>query len=99
MVLSNHLNVFLKAKVALKRSKTKDLYAILGVAKDADDDEIRKAYRKAALKHHPDKQSGKSDEEKASAEALFKEVSSAYEILSSAEKRKKYDDGKRIQIH
>lgn len=54
---------------------------------------LLQAYRKMALKHHPDKQSGKSDEEKALAEATFKGVSEAYEILSDAEKRARYDEG------
>lgn len=65
----------------------RDLYAILGVKPTADDEDIRKAYRRAALKYHPDKQAGKSENEKETANAAFKEVSSAYEILSDREKR------------
>jgi DnaJ-class molecular chaperone len=45
--------------VAIKRASRKDLYAILGVAQDADEDEIKRAYKKAALKYHPDKQASK----------------------------------------
>ena len=51
------------------------------------------AYRKGALKNHPDKQSGKTDAEKAAAEATFKAISEAYEILSDPEKRQRYDEG------
>jgi len=61
---------------------THKLYDTLGVAKDADEKEIRKAYRKLAVKHHPDKGGD---------EKLFKEISAAYEILSDKESREKYD--------
>jgi molecular chaperone DnaJ len=61
----------------------KDYYNILGVGKDASDDEIKKAYRKLAHKHHPDKPGG--DENK------FKEANEAYQVLSDKEKRSQYD--------
>ena len=61
----------------------KDYYGILGVSKTADDDAIKKAYRKSALKWHPDR----NPDTKASAEAKFKEISEAYEVLSDKEKR------------
>merc|ERR1719491_913008 len=61
---------------------TTKLYETLGIAKSADEKEIKKAYRKLAVKHHPDKGGD---------EAKFKEVSAAYEILSDPEKRVKYD--------
>jgi DnaJ-class molecular chaperone len=63
----------------------KDFYKILGVAKTANDDEIKKAYRKLALKYHPDKNKAPGAEEK------FKEVAEAYEILSDKKKRDIYD--------
>ncbi|KIW71236.1 hypothetical protein PV04_03424 [Phialophora macrospora] len=65
-----------------------DLYEILGVPKDASQADIRKAYRKAALAHHPDKV---PPEEREAAEARFKAASQAYEILYDDEKRKLYD--------
>ena len=64
----------------------KDYYAILGVERTADADTIKKAYRKLAAKHHPDRNPG--DEV---AEERFKDVSEAYGVLSDAQKRKQYD--------
>jgi DnaJ-class molecular chaperone len=63
----------------------KDYYKILGIAKGATDDEIKKAYRKLALKYHPDKNKG------AGAEDRFKEIAEAYEVLSDKKKRDIYD--------
>jgi len=68
--------------------KFQDYYEVLGVARDATADTIRKTYRKLALKWHPDKHEGAAREE---AEATFKRVSEAYEVLSDEEKRGKYD--------
>jgi molecular chaperone DnaJ len=67
-------------------SQKRDFYEILGVAKNADEAEIKKAYRKLALKFHPDK-----NPDDASAEEKFKEAAEAYEVLSNAEKRAQYD--------
>ena len=64
----------------------KDYYQVLGVAKKASQDEIKKAYRKLAVKYHPDKNPGVK-----SAEDKFKEISEAYEVLGDPEKRKQYD--------
>ncbi len=61
----------------------RDYYEVLGVSKDASADEIKKAFRKAAVKHHPDKEGG--DETK------FKEIGEAYEVLKDAQKRQRYD--------
>lgn len=86
-----------KAKVSLKRSKRKDLYSILGVGQDASEQEIKSAYRKAALKYHPDRHTNKSDAEKAEAEAMFKNIGEAYEILSNPEKKARYDSGVELE--
>ncbi|MCC6369473.1 MAG: molecular chaperone DnaJ [Bacteroidia bacterium] len=64
----------------------RDYYEILGVAKNAGEDEIKKAYRKLAIKYHPDK----NPDDKA-AEEKFKEAAEAYEVLSNAEKKQRYD--------
>uniref|UniRef100_A0A1A9WV22 J domain-containing protein n=1 Tax=Glossina brevipalpis TaxID=37001 RepID=A0A1A9WV22_9MUSC len=63
----------------------KDFYGILGISKDANDDEIRKAYRKLALKYHPDKNKTPQAEER------FKQIAEAYEVLSDKKKRDIYD--------
>lgn len=64
----------------------RDYYEILGVSKSASDDEIKKAYRKLAIKYHPDK-----NPDDKSAEEKFKEAAEAYEVLSNAEKRQRYN--------
>ena len=64
----------------------KDYYSILGVNKNATGDQIKKTFRKLALKYHPDRNPGDKK-----AEARFKEISEAYEVLSDPEKRQKYD--------
>ncbi len=66
--------------------KYKDYYHVLGVGTAATPDEIKKAYRKLAFKHHPDKTRGDKAEEE-----TFKEINEAHEVLSDPEKRKKYD--------
>jgi len=67
-------------------SEKRDYYEVLGVSKSASESEIKKAYRKLALKYHPDKNPDDS-----AAEDKFKEAAEAYEVLSSAEKKSKYD--------
>lgn len=81
------------AKLELKKSKRKDYYKILGVERGANEDEIKKAYRKRALVHHPDRHSGASEEERKEHERKFKEVGEAYNVLSDAKKRSRYDNG------
>ncbi len=75
----------------------KDYYQVLGVAKGATQDEVRKAFRKLARQHHPD-----VAKDKKTAETKFKEINEAYEVLGDAQKRKEYDElganwGKRAQ--
>ena len=65
-----------------------DYYQFLGVGRDATADEIKKAYRKLAMKYHPDKAKG----DKKQAEEKFKQISEAYAVLSNPEKKKEYDE-------
>ena len=67
-------------------TKARDYYEVLGVDKNADDETIKKAYRKLAKKYHPDTNAGNAEAEK-----KFKEISEAYAVLSDKEKRKEYD--------
>jgi molecular chaperone DnaJ len=65
----------------------RDYYEVLGVTRTASEEDIKRAYRKLAMKYHPDR----ADGDKAAAEIRFKECSEAYEVLSDAQKRKRYD--------
>jgi curved DNA-binding protein len=65
---------------------SRDYYDILGVSKNASDEEVKRAYRKLAMKYHPDRNSNKKE-----AEERFKEINEAYAVLSDKEKRKQYD--------
>ncbi|MEO0483676.1 MAG: molecular chaperone DnaJ [Planctomycetota bacterium] len=65
---------------------TRDYYEVLSVDRTADGDEIKRAYRRLAMKHHPDRNPGDAE-----AEAAFKEAAEAYEVLSDQEKRQRYD--------
>eukprot|EP00614_Pseudopedinella_elastica_P016502 CAMPEP_0172652478 /NCGR_PEP_ID=MMETSP1068-20121228/243334_1 /TAXON_ID=35684 /ORGANISM="Pseudopedinella elastica, Strain CCMP716" /LENGTH=664 /DNA_ID=CAMNT_0013466885 /DNA_START=22 /DNA_END=2017 /DNA_ORIENTATION=- len=82
-----------KAKVALKQSKEVDHYKVLGVTRTASQKDIKKAYRTAALIHHPDKV---PEEERDKAEQEFMKIAAAYEVLSDDELRAKYDRGEDV---
>ena len=64
----------------------RDYYEVLGVKKDSSADDIKRSYRRLAMKHHPDKNPGDKE-----AEAKFKECAEAYEVLSDSQKRQRYD--------
>src|SRR6266566_6069092 len=65
----------------------RDYYEVLGVAKSADSEEIKRSYRRLAMKYHPDR----ADGDKSQAELKFKECAEAYEVLSDDNKRRRYD--------
>lgn len=69
------------------KQEPRDLYADLGLDRDAEPDHIKKAYRRLAMKYHPDRNPGDAD-----AEATFKVISFAYEILSDPDAKKRYDE-------
>ncbi|BBH06008.1 homolog of mamallian P58IPK [Prunus dulcis] len=89
----NVREALMKAEKALKMSKRKDWYKILGVSKTASISEIKKAYKKLALQWHPDK----NVENRQEAEEKFREIAAAYEVLGDEDKRTKYDRGEDIE--
>jgi DnaJ-class molecular chaperone len=78
-----------KAKAAAK----KDYYKILGVEKKATEDEIKRAYKKLALKWHPDRNQNGDEDEMKKADKMFKDINEAYSVLSDPEKRQRFDLG------
>merc|ERR1712183_377748 len=86
-----------EAKLELKKSKRKDYYKILAVDKNANEEEIKKAYRKRAMVHHPDRHSGATEAEQMDHEHKFKEVGEAYAILTDEKKRRMYDSGQDLE--
>lgn len=72
-------------------AEKRDYYEVLGVSKSATADELKKAYRKEAIKWHPDKWSDKPESEQKAAEEKFKEAAEAYDVLSDSQKRARYD--------
>lgn len=73
--------------------ENKDYYSILGVQKDASEEDIKKAYRKLAMQYHPDRWANGTEKEKKDAEAKFKDIGEAYDVLSDPQKRAQYDNG------
>eukprot|EP00826_Nyctotherus_ovalis_P006197 TRINITY_DN11443_c0_g1_i12.p1 TRINITY_DN11443_c0_g1~~TRINITY_DN11443_c0_g1_i12.p1 ORF type:complete len:385 (+),score=159.08 TRINITY_DN11443_c0_g1_i12:682-1836(+) len=78
-----------RARADAKKAEHKDFYEILGVPKDASEADIKKAYRKLALKWHPDH--AHTPEAKEKADKMFKDIAEAYSVLGDKEKRKRYD--------
>jgi len=78
------------AKQKAKQNSRKDYYAILGVDKNFTEKDLKTAYKKLALKHHPDRQ---TEEQRAKAEKIFKDVNEAYSVLSDPNKKRQYDLG------
>ena len=72
-------------------AEKRDYYEVLGVAKTATADDIKKAYKKLALQYHPDRHVNDSEADKKAAEEKFKEAAEAYEVLSDPQKRQRYD--------
>ena len=93
MLLNFNKKLFLISLIILpiliKSEKQEDYYEILGIKKDATEAEIKKAYRKLALKWHPDKNPDNREE----AEEHFKKINEAYSVLSDKNKRNQYDHG------
>ena len=90
---SNEADGYLEqAKRAESKAKKRDYYSILGVDRNASDAEIKKAYRKLAIKYHPDRNS-ESEEAKAMAQKKFIDVGDAYAVLSDPQKKQMYDSG------
>ena len=81
------------AQLQLKISLRKNLYAIMGVQKGANQNELKKAYKLGALKWHPDKHVNGTAEERKNAEETFKDIGEAYGVLSDPFKRQLYDGG------
>ncbi len=85
------------AKLELKKSKRKDYYKILEISKEATEDEIKKAYKRQALKWHPDKHSNGEEEQRLNADKMFKDIGEAYSVLSDPQKKVRYDQGADIE--
>lgn len=89
----NIREALMRAEKSLKMSQRKDWYKILGVSKTASISEIKKAYKKLALQWHPDK----NVENREEAEAKFREIAGAYEVLGDEDKRTRYDNGEDVE--
>eukprot|EP00879_Flechtneria_rotunda_P016714 GHRR01017491.1.p1 GENE.GHRR01017491.1~~GHRR01017491.1.p1 ORF type:complete len:455 (+),score=141.28 GHRR01017491.1:1053-2417(+) len=101
MLLQQHQNdgevhqLYREAEKQQKMAKRKDYYKILGVSQQADIRDIKKAYKSLAKQYHPDKVHSQEDKEKA--EAKFREIAEAHEVLSDDEKRAAYDKGEDVE--
>src|SRR5262249_2770576 len=79
-------SAFVIARGGVMASGKRDYYEVLGVRKEADDEEVKRAYRKLAMQYHPDRNVGDAE-----AEEKFKEAAEAYEVLRDRDKRQRYD--------
>merc|ERR1712137_133347 len=86
-----------RAKKRAKVARRKDYYKILNVSRSATEPQIKTAYRKAALKWHPDRWSGKDQAEQDNAEKQFKDVGEAFAVLSDPQKKQRYDNGESLE--
>lgn len=86
------VNSLEEAKKLEKQAKKRDYYKILDLKPDASENDIRKAYKKLALKWHPDR-NNESEEQKKMAEKTFRDINDAYSVLSDAKKKQQYDSG------
>merc|ERR1719506_2569139 len=91
----SHREELKKAEAALKQSKTKDYYKILGLKRDATAKQVKSAYRKMAIMWHPDKHAG-NKEKQAEASKKFQDIGEANEVLTDPEKKAKYDRGEDV---
>jgi len=82
-----------EAQQKAKKASRKDYYKILGIEKAATEKELKTAYKKLALKWHPDKHTADTEDEKAVADKMFRDISEAYAVLSDKQKRQQYDVG------
>ena len=85
-------NLIQQAKKEEKISKKRDYYKILGVDRNANENEIKKAYKKLAIKWHPDK-NNQSEEAQKLAEKTFRDINDAYSVLSDPKKKNMFDNG------
>jgi len=99
IVCLEHKQLLNEAKLELKKSKRKDYYKALGLSKDANEDAIKKAYKKHALLHHPDRHMSGTEEVKKNEEKKFKEIGEAYGVLSDPKKKARYDSGQDLEEH
>jgi DnaJ homolog subfamily C member 3 len=88
--------IYNRAEAALKQSKNKNFYKILGITRTATIKEIKKAYRRQALEWHPDKHADKEESIREEIHAKFHDIAQAYEILSNEDLRARYDRGEDV---
>ena len=86
-----------EAKRLEKLAKRKDYYKILDISRSASDYEIKKAYKRLAMLHHPDRHATADDSVKKEEERIFKDISEAYSVLSDPQKKARYDSGQDLE--